>query len=86
MEGFEWLQPGCLAESRLSFIGLRDIDLEEGRMLRDSNVNVYTMRDVDKHGIARCIEVRLGILEICRLGICRRYLARCKRGAFAPAT
>ena len=70
-------------------------------MLRDSNVNVYTMRDVDKHGIARCIEVRIGILEICRLeicrleicrlgicrlGICRRYLARCKRGAFAPAT
>ena len=58
VDGFEWLEPGCLAESRLSFIGLRAIDPEEGRMLRASKVNVYTMRDVDRHGIARVIEAR----------------------------
>jgi hypothetical protein len=26
---------------------------QEGQMLRNSNVHVYTMRDVDKHGIAK---------------------------------
>ena len=26
---------------------------QEGQMLRKSNVHVYTMRDVDKHGIAK---------------------------------
>ena len=42
-----------LEENRLAYIGLRDIDPEEGAMLRASNVHVYTMRDVDKHGIAK---------------------------------
>jgi arginase len=37
LPGFEWLQ-SALAESRLAYIGLRDIDPEEGQMLQDSGV------------------------------------------------
>ena len=33
------------------------IDTQEGQMLRKSNVHVYTMRDVDKHGIAKVVEI-----------------------------
>jgi len=57
--GFEWFNAGCLSESRLAYIGLRDVDPEEGRMLRASGVRVFTMRDVDKHGIARVIEMAI---------------------------
>jgi len=53
LPGFEWFTPGCLEETRLAYIGLRDIDAEEGRMLRASNVHVFTMREVDKYGIAK---------------------------------
>lgn len=62
--GFEWFpNGGVMDESRLAFIGLRDIDAEEGRMLRDSNVHVYTMREVDKYGIARVIEMALKAVD-----------------------
>ena len=33
-------------------IGLRDIDPEEGRLIRESGIGVYTMRDVDERGIS----------------------------------
>ena len=57
--GFEWFPSGCLAESKLAYIGLRDVDEEEAKMLRASGVRVFTMRDVDKHGIARVIEMAI---------------------------
>lgn len=58
LRGFEWFKP-CLSEPKLAYIGLRDIDVEEGRMLRASGVRVFTMRDVDKLGIARVIEMAI---------------------------
>jgi len=59
LRGFDWFKAGCLAESKLAYIGLRDVDPEEGKMLRRSGVRVFTMRDVDKHGIARVIEMAI---------------------------
>jgi len=64
LEGFEWFPSGgCLLEQHLVYIGLRDIDPEEGRMLRDSNVHVFTMRDVDKLGIARVVDRAIEVLD-----------------------
>jgi len=63
LEGFEWMNAGCLDESRLAYIGLRDIDREEARMLKESNVHAYTMRDVDKHGIAKVIEMAMQAID-----------------------
>lgn len=63
IDGFEWFEPGCLSENRLAYIGLRDIDAEEGRMLRASNVHVFTMREVDKHGIAKVMEMALSAID-----------------------
>jgi len=60
LPGFHWFpEGGCIDESRLAYIGLRDIDDEEAHALKQSNVHVFTMRDVDKHGIARVIEMAM---------------------------
>ena len=56
LPGFEWFPAGCLPETRLAYIGLRDVDSEEGAMVRASAVTAFTMRDVDKHGIATVVE------------------------------
>ena len=54
--GFEWIDEPLhnhrLLENRLVYIGLRDLDTRERQMLRQSKVHVYTMRDVDRLGIA----------------------------------
>jgi arginase len=57
-KGFEWMgeRQKYIEESHLAYIGLRDIDPVEGKMLRGSDCHIYTMRDVDKLGIAAVIE------------------------------
>lgn len=37
--GFGWLKPGVLPESSLAYIGLRDIDIEEAKLLRASKAS-----------------------------------------------
>src|SRR5215204_4646491 len=36
-------------------IGLRSVDLEEKRLLRDAGVKVYTMKDIDAYGAGRVV-------------------------------
>jgi len=62
LKGFEWFKP-CLDESRLAYVGLRDIDPGEAALLKQSNVHVYTMRDVDKYGIANVIEKAISAID-----------------------
>eukprot|EP00397_Hematodinium_sp_SG-2012_P028784 GEMP01030342.1.p1 GENE.GEMP01030342.1~~GEMP01030342.1.p1 ORF type:complete len:389 (+),score=77.40 GEMP01030342.1:84-1250(+) len=58
--GFEWFPTKpCVEEARFAYIGLRDIDKMEGELLRKSGIHVYTMRDVDRLGIATCIQEAL---------------------------
>eukprot|EP01071_Lankesteria_metandrocarpae_P004570 Lankesteria_metandrocarpae@DN3604_c0_g1_i1.p1 len=50
--GFDWLQDSPqLPEERLAFIGLRDIDSAEKKLLRKSKINCFSMKDVDRYGI-----------------------------------
>jgi len=64
VDGFEWFpHKGCLSESRLAYVGLRDIDAQEGKLLRRSSVHCFTMREVDKHGIAKVIESALQAVD-----------------------
>ena len=39
----------------MAIIGLRSVDLEERRLLAEAGVHVYTMKEVDVHGIARVV-------------------------------
>ena len=46
--------------ANVALIGVRDIDNEEKKNVRDSGVQVFTMRDVDELGMRRVIESALG--------------------------
>lgn len=53
-----WLEP-CLRPEDLVYIGLRDIDAAEKLILKSLGIKVFTMHDVDKHGIGRVMEMVL---------------------------
>ncbi|KAJ3043832.1 Arginase, catabolizes arginine to ornithine and urea, partial [Rhizophlyctis rosea] len=56
-----WLKP-CLPTSRIVFIGLRDVDAGEKKLLKQHNIKAYSMSDVDKHGIGNIMEMALDYL------------------------
>jgi len=56
--GFEWVKP-CLTSNRIVYIGLRDIDDGERRILRQNDIKVYTMKDVDRYGIGTVVDMAL---------------------------
>jgi len=63
--GLEWMvdyKVPVLKPSRLVYIGLRDIDLAERVMLRQLGITAFTMREVDKFGIAKVMELALAQL------------------------
>ncbi|KAJ1564692.1 Arginase, catabolizes arginine to ornithine and urea, partial [Cladochytrium tenue] len=61
VEGFEWLQP-CLRPSRICYIGLRDVDQAEKRILRDHGIRAYSMHEVDRWGIGAVVDRALDYL------------------------
>jgi len=66
VEGFEWIEDylkNPLTENRIAYIGLRDIDEREKTLLRESNMLVYSMIDVDRLGIAGLMEEIIGRLS-----------------------
>ncbi|KAJ2345756.1 Arginase, catabolizes arginine to ornithine and urea [Coemansia sp. RSA 2618] len=55
---FSWIQK-CVRTDRLVYIGLRDVDAGEKRILREHRIRAFSMHDVDKHGIGRVVEMAL---------------------------
>ena len=53
-----WRLP-ALDPSRVALVGVRELDLGEARLLSDLDARVYTMSDVDKLGIERCMRQAL---------------------------
>ncbi|XP_068607978.1 arginase-2, mitochondrial [Brachionichthys hirsutus] len=56
--GFSWLKP-FLSSRDLVYIGLRDVDSGEHQILKNLGIQHFTMRDVDRLGIQRVMEVTL---------------------------
>jgi arginase len=56
--GFDWVKP-VLRKERLVYIGLRDVDAGEKRILREHGIRAYSMHEVDKYGIGRVVEMAL---------------------------
>ncbi|KAG9018151.1 Arginase, catabolizes arginine to ornithine and urea [Tulasnella sp. 427] len=52
---FEWVVPR-LTPDRLVYIGLRDVDDGEKKILKDNNILAFSMHHVDKWGIAGVME------------------------------
>jgi arginase len=55
---FEWVKP-CLLPSRLTYIGLRDCDAEEKKILKKHGIKAFSMHEVDRYGIGKVIEMAL---------------------------
>ncbi|KAF9469233.1 arginase [Collybia nuda] len=55
---YAWLKPLLKAE-RLVYIGLRDVDAGEKRILRENNIKAFSMHEVDKYGIGKVVEMAL---------------------------
>ncbi|KAJ1673200.1 Arginase, catabolizes arginine to ornithine and urea [Spiromyces aspiralis] len=55
---FQWLK-ACLKPEHLVYIGLRDVDAPEKRILRQHNIKAFSMHEVDKYGIGKVVEMAL---------------------------
>ncbi|KAI5478909.1 hypothetical protein MNV49_004430 [Pseudohyphozyma bogoriensis] len=55
---FDWIKP-VLQKERLVYIGLRDIDAGERKILKDYNIKAFSMYHVDRYGIGQVMEMAL---------------------------
>lgn len=55
---FAWVKP-VLEANRLVYIGLRDIDAGEKRILKENNIKAFSMHEIDKYGIGKVVELAL---------------------------
>jgi len=58
VEIFSWVQP-ILKPERLVYIGLRDVDTGEKKILREHNIKAFSMHEVDKYGIGKVVDMAL---------------------------
>lgn len=56
------VQDASVDPARMVFIGLRDVDEGERRVIRELGVKAYTMMDVDRLGMSRVIDEALTIV------------------------
>ncbi|KAF1930286.1 arginase [Didymella exigua CBS 183.55] len=57
---FGWLKPEhMLSTKKLVYIGLRDIDRGEKKILREHGIKAFSMHDVDRHGIGKVMDMAL---------------------------
>ncbi|KZP01110.1 Ureohydrolase [Calocera viscosa TUFC12733] len=55
---FEWLKP-VLKPEKIVYIGLRDVDKAEKKILKDNGIKAFSMHEVDKYGIGKVVEMAL---------------------------
>jgi len=58
VEELSWVQP-ILEPERLVYIGLRDVDAGEKKILREHNIKAFSMHEVDKYGIGKVVDMAL---------------------------
>ncbi|KAF3914876.1 Arginase-1 [Dactylellina cionopaga] len=57
---FEWLKEEHLIPAdKLVYIGLRDVDSGEKKILRENKIKAYSMHDIDRHGIGKVVDMAL---------------------------
>lgn len=63
--GFEWMSKyeiPILRPSKLVYVGLRDIDRGERVMLKQLGITAFTMREIDRFGIAKVMDLAMAQL------------------------
>lgn len=61
--GFGWLQDYCppLDPRQIAYVGLRDVDAAERRIILDHNIAAFTMHEIDRYGIGQVMEMVLNV-------------------------
>lgn len=60
-EIFGWLKDDQkISTKKLVYIGLRDIDRGEKKILREHGIKAFSMHDIDRHGIGKVMDMALG--------------------------
>jgi arginase len=54
---------GKVRPENVALIGIRDIDSEERRIIRESGIKTFTMRDIDEHGMASVARQALRVVN-----------------------
>lgn len=57
-ESLKWV-PGNLSPKKIAYIGLRDVDAGEKKILKDLGIAAFSMYHVDKYGINAVIEMAM---------------------------
>lgn len=58
---FGWLEADQkISPAKLVYIGLRDVDRGEKKILRENNIKAFSMHDIDRHGIGKVMDMALG--------------------------
>jgi arginase len=57
------LQDGAIDPARMVFIGLRDVDEGEKRIIRELGVKAFPMADIDRYGMSRIVDEALTIVS-----------------------
>jgi|ERR1700722_13197257 len=55
---FSWIK-SILKTERLVYIGLRDVEVAEKRILKEYGIKAFSMHEVDKYGIGPVVEMAL---------------------------
>lgn len=58
VEEFSWIN-GNLKPSNLVYIGLRDVDSGEKKILKEQGIKAFSMHEVDRYGIGKVVEMAL---------------------------
>ncbi len=57
----EWAQAPRLSEPNIALVGIRDLDPEEQDALRESDLSIYTMSDIDERGMNDVVDEALDV-------------------------
>lgn len=60
--GFEWLKGyPCLDPKQIVYVGLRDVDQAERRLILDYGIAAFTMHEIDRYGIGHVMDACLNV-------------------------
>mmetsp|Transcript_16975 Transcript_16975/g.33138 ORF Transcript_16975/g.33138 Transcript_16975/m.33138 type:complete len:421 (+) Transcript_16975:270-1532(+) len=64
LPGFEWFKDvPKLSPEQIVFVGLRDLDSEERKVIREKNITAFSMHHVDRYGIGHVMEMAIDSLR-----------------------
>ncbi|XP_062945065.1 arginase-2, mitochondrial [Cynocephalus volans] len=61
LPGFSWITP-CISSPSIVYIGLRDVDPPEHFILKNYDIQYFSMRDIDRLGIQKVMEQTFDLL------------------------